>query len=54
MKKALAYGGGLIALYLGVVHFQGASAVGSTASGGVSNIIASLQGRAVNTATPVG
>lgn len=45
MKKALAYGAGLIALYLGVYYATGAGALLTNASSGSVNVIKAFQGR---------
>jgi hypothetical protein len=45
MRKALGYGAALIALYLGVVYFEGASSDISAGGKGVKSIVAAFQGR---------
>ena len=45
MKKALAYGAGLLAVYLVVVNFEGASSVTSAGAQGLTSVIAAFQGR---------
>lgn len=45
MKKALAYGAGLIALYLAVYYSTGSGNLVSGASSGATNVIKAFQGR---------
>lgn len=44
-RKVLTYGGGLIALYLLVMHASGAGTVLTSGASGSSTVIKSLQGR---------
>ena len=45
MKKALAYGAGLIALYLVVYYYTGAGTLLKDASGGATNLVQAFQAR---------
>jgi len=45
MKRALGYSAALLALYLGVVYFEGASSDIKAGGSGAKSIIAAFQGR---------
>lgn len=45
MKRALAWGGGLIALYLLVVHETGSGTLITDSANGVTSVITAFQGR---------